>query len=111
MSAGTTDLTIEAGATFSLALAYQNPDTTPVILTGWTAKWQARVSPSAAETVIDETPVIDGPTGTITLSLTAAQTALLEGPYEYAVELTGPGGTPVIRLVEGRVLVSPELVR
>lgn len=105
-------LNIEAGATFTRAFEYTNADGTVYPLTGYTAKLQIRETPEASLAALSVTPSINVATGTITVTLTAAQTSTLLLPkYVYAMELAGPGGEPVIRLVEGSVKVSPEVVR
>jgi carbohydrate-binding DOMON domain-containing protein len=103
-------LEIEAGATFSLELEYKNEDGTLFDFTNWTAKAQIRQTPSAAS-ALEITTAINAATSVITISLTATQTSTLTAPnYVWAMELTKTDGT-VIRLVEGAVRVSPEVVR
>jgi hypothetical protein len=49
--------------------------------------------------------------GEVVLSLTATQTGtLVNSPYLYQIELHGPDAE-VIRLVQGQVSVSPEVVK
>jgi hypothetical protein len=113
------DLVVEAGATFSKAYRYlqATPDELtgirpPVDLAGWTASLQVRAHPKSATTIVDTVPVIDVPTGTIPIVMTAQETALLTATGAvWALELAAPGGEPVVRLVKGRVLVDPETVR
>jgi hypothetical protein len=104
-------LEIEAGATFSLEFEYKNDDGTLFDFTGWTAKAQIRQTPSAASAV-EITTAINTATSVVTISLTANQTSSLTLPnYVWAMELTQTVGGRVIRLVEGAVRVSPEIVR
>lgn len=105
-------LLIEAGATYNgLQFQYlEDDEVTPVDLTGYTAKMQIRQTPSSP-LVVETTPSINVTAATIDISLTAEQTGLLVEPrYVYGVELTGPGGVPVIRFVEGEILATPEVV-
>jgi hypothetical protein len=103
-------LEIEAGATFSLEFEYKNEDGTLFDFTGWTAKAQIRQTPSSSS-FLEVTTAINAATSVITISLTATQTSTLTFPaYVWAMELSKNDGT-VIRLVEGAVRVSPEVVR
>lgn len=102
-------LNIEAGATFKRQFEYTNDDGTVFNLTGYTALMHIRESADAA-LALAVVPTIDVPTGTISVTITAAQTSTLSLPkYVYALELTSASN--VIRLVEGKVAVSPEVVR
>jgi hypothetical protein len=107
----TVNLLVEAGATFTRQIAYTNPDGTVFNLSGYTAQLQVREtakSPTAALTI---TPLIDVPTGVVSFTFTATQTATLTASkYVWAIELTHTDGT-VIRFVEGDISVSPEVVR
>jgi len=104
-------LEIEAGATFSLEFEYKNDDGTLFDFTGWTAKAQIRQTPSSA-TALEITTSINTSTSVITISLTAVQTATLTATnYVWAMELTQTATSKVVRLVEGGVTVSPEVVR
>lgn len=104
-------LEIEAGATFSLEFEYTNDDGTLFDFDGWTAKAQIRQTPGAASAV-EITTSIDSEASVITISLTATQTgSLTSSNYVWAMELTNATSGTVIRLVEGAVRVSPEVVR
>lgn len=106
-------LFIEAGSTFSeVQFQYlQDDGITPVDLTGYTAKMQLRLKPSSP-VALEIFPTIDSETGTVSVNMTAEETAELTRPkYIYAIELTANSNEPVIRLIEGDVLVSLEVVR
>lgn len=104
-------LEIEAGATFSLEFEYKNDDGTLFDFDGWTAKAQIRQTPSSSSAV-EITTAINAETSVITISLTATQTSSLTATnYVWAMELTETATARVIRLVEGAVRVSPEIVR
>jgi carbohydrate-binding DOMON domain-containing protein len=104
-------LEIEAGATFSLEFEYRNDNGTLFDFTGWTAKAQIRQTPSSAS-ALEITTAINAGTSVITISLTAVQTATLTATnYVWAMELTQTSTSKVVRLVEGGVVVSPEVVR
>lgn len=105
------NLHVEAGATFERSLVYTNDDGSLFDLTGYTAELQVRLTPTSATAVIDIEPQINVQTATISWQFTAAQTALLTASsYVYAIELTNQSGF-VIRLMEGSVIPSPEVVR
>lgn len=102
---------VDAGATLIRQFEYTNPDGSPVDMTGYTARFQARFQPHTS-LIIEAEPDIDVENGLVTLTLTAEQTSLLVWPeYVYAIELTHETGEPVIRLVGGSLVVSPEVVR
>ncbi len=104
-------LHIEAGATFERQFEYAEEDGTLFDLTGYTATVQIREK-ADTDLVLEIMPEIDVPSATISLVIPAESTSLLVLPrYVWAMEITAPGGEPVIRLVEGKVLVSPEVVR
>ena len=105
-------LFIEAGSTFSeIQFQYLEDDgVTPVDLTGYTALMQIRRTPST-ELALEVVPTIDTVDAIVSLNITAAETSTLVDPkYIYGIELIAEGGEPVIRFVEGDVLVSPEVV-
>jgi hypothetical protein len=104
-------MNIDAGATFTRQFEYLNDDGTPFDLSDYTALFQARFKPDT-DLVLESEPTIDLETGTVSLTLTAEQTATLIRPeYVYAIELIHTTNEPVIRLVGGTILVSPEVVR
>lgn len=115
MAAGTLNFTIEQGATFNLLLTWEI-DTVPVNLTGYTARLQARVDVEDSEVILSLTTTnggitLGGSAGTISLDQTATQTTLLPaGTYVYDLELIAPNST-VTRLVQGELLISPEVTR
>jgi hypothetical protein len=115
MSAGTLDFTIEQGATFNLVLTWK-VNTVLVNLTGYTARLAARVDVEDSEVILSLTTsnggiTLGGALGTISLDQTATQTALLAaGTYVYDLELAAGSGT-VTRLVQGELIVSPEVTR
>jgi len=110
------------GATFSTEpIVVNNPDGTPVDLTGWTGRmtiWREDASPddplyvlgnAAGETGL----VIDGPNGSITASVAASDVNNQideDGElWPFRLVLTNPNATPeyVERLVQGYVVAQP----
>jgi hypothetical protein len=104
-------MNIDAGATFTRQFEYLNDDGTPFDLSDFTALFQARFKPDT-DLVLESEPEIDVETGMVSLTLTSEETAsLVREQYVYAMELIHTTGEPVIRLVGGTILVSPEVVR
>jgi len=105
-------LNIDAGATYPLGIEVTNDDGSVFPLAGYTSKLQIREAPTSAEAVITVNAVISTLTGHLDLTIPAASTSLLvKDSYVYAVELTASGGEPVYRIAEGKVFVSPEVVK
>lgn len=101
---------IDAGASYAVVFEYTDAESNPIDLTGYTAKLQIRDFPSSPTVVFESEPSITASTGTITFSMNPTQTsALIKSKYVYALELTLNNN--VIRLIEGEVFVSPEVVR
>ena len=139
MAAGVYDFVDEAsceqGATFTKAFDFFDDEeaTDPQDLTGLNFRMQVRASIPATDVLAEFvssglTAEGDAPAnGTITLgdddlgnnnnritlSMSAAQTALIEGGvYRYDIESVSSGGTPVVvRLLQGKFRVSPEVTR
>jgi len=86
-----------------------------VDITGYTARMQLRSLPNDAYAVLTLTNTsgitIDGPTGTLAVHATAAQTAaIIAGPYYYDLEITSPTGVKT-RIVQGELNVNAEVTR
>lgn len=111
MPAASHDLAVEAGATFSTSFTYQDFAGAPIPLTGYVAVFQARRKLADAVPVITKTLAISA-SSTMTVYLTAVETAaLVKGGLAYGIELHSPDPDLVIRLVQGKLTVSPEVVR
>ena len=116
-------LYIEQGATFKLGFAWVmestvTPDTPgdPYDLTGCIARMQIRRSLST--TVIVEATTengkitIDGPNGHISVVLEDEDTDLLTmRAAVYDLEVEYPSGGDVVRLLQGKITVSPNVTR
>lgn len=123
MTAGVYNMLIEQGATFTQEFLWQNgtpgcPPTnlTPVDLTDYSAIMQIRATINSpvvlyeASTLIGNI-VLGGVLGTITLTITATETAAFDWTRGvYNLNLESSGGI-VTRLVQGAVAVSPEVTR
>lgn len=104
MSAATQDITIEQGVDYSIDLAV-TIDAVAWDLTGYTAEATVREDYNTAATSMTAT-ITNAAGGLITVSLTAAQTALLfytSGVWDLIVT---SGGGVVTRLLQGTVTVT-----
>jgi hypothetical protein len=109
---------IDQGADWFFNVTYQNPNGTPINLTGYTAACQLRSLPSSPSAVLTLTTqnggiTITAATGVVALRATAAQTmAIDEGNYVYDLEIYSPANPSVVtRLVQGQITVSAEVTR
>lgn len=115
--AGKYNFPCDQGATFNRVVYWKQPDgTSPVILTGFTARMQVRkhksVSsepPLATLTTENGKISIDGPNGAVSLALSDTDTdAIPAGRWHYDLELKSSGGI-VTRLLEGRFVVDAQV--
>lgn len=110
--ASISNLAIDQGTTYTATISVVNDSGTARNLTGYTGRAQLKRSyytnSNTAFTV-----TIDNPTdGEIDLSLTATQTSALKaGRYVYDVELVETATNIVERVVEGIVVVYPEVTK
>lgn len=109
MSAGLHDFEIEQGTTFTKDVVYK-PGGVAANLTGYTATLIAKCNKQDAEKVLDlstPTEIILTPlTGTLTISLTATETAALSFKNAY-YELVIINGAYKKRILEGKITLSP----
>lgn len=116
MTAAVRDFTIEQGATFSQDIVWRDSDNTPVNLTGYTARMQARRSKTAEDVAVDLSTqnggiVLGGNTGRITLKISAAITGTYTWPRAYYdLEVVSPDGN-VRRLLQGELNLSVGVTR
>lgn len=103
------NIVIDQGQTFSFSFTVNESDGTPKQLDDYTVNSQMRKS-YYSSTATDFTTAKVNSTGTITISLTAAQTsAIKSGRYVYDVEIESL--TETLRVHEGIVIVTPEVTR
>lgn len=104
---------VQQGATFTLNFtAYTSTAlTTAYDFTGYTLAAKARRHyDSTAAAVSFTATILSATAGTGRLALTSTQTAALtEGYYVYDVEATNSTGASVLRILEGRMLVTPQV--
>jgi hypothetical protein len=108
LSAGEWDLYIEQGSTFVQEFVVDDdPDFT---WAGWSARSQIRSEASAnGELLLDLTDYLTVVGGTIRVAVPAAVTATLTRNGRWDLEVVQ--GSTVVRLLNGRVEVSPEVTR
>ena len=113
--AGKLNLTIEQGATFNPVLTYTDDQVPPVAidLSGYDARMHIRAAKGDA-TTLDELSVgsgitLGGVAGTIALLITDTDTAAYTWTKAvYDLEIISAGGI-VTRLLQGAVIVTPEV--
>ena len=115
MAATTYDILIEQGATYSQVVTYKESGVA-VNLTGYTARMQVRSTLESATTVVELTTAngritLGGAAGTITLTISATDTAsLTAGRGVYDLELVSGSGI-VTRLLQGVATISRNVTR
>ena len=102
------------GSTFNQVLTYYIDDVL-VNLTGYTARMQVREKYTSTVKQLDLNTsnggiVLGGALGTITVNVTATQTAAIF-PKEYVYDLEIVYGSNVIRLIQGKFIVLAEVTR
>lgn len=109
------DLCIAQGATFQKVITWKS-DGVLVDLTGYSARSQIRATSESATPLIELTTAngriaLGGAAGTITLTISATDSAsLTAGRGVYDLELVAPNGT-VTRLLQGTVTISRNITR
>jgi hypothetical protein len=116
MAATKYDLTIEQGVSLNLSMFLKNPDNSVMDLSGYTARMHIRQYVFDTSFLIELTTengriVFSIVNGSLTLRLTASETAILSVKRAvYDLELVHSSGN-VIRLIEGTVNISTEVTR
>lgn len=112
---GILNLTLSQGATWNVSMTYQNAEGQPIDLTNYDARMQARTSYDAANAILDIADgsgiILGGTTGEVTISVPAGTTANIPAAqYVYDLELIS-SANEVTRLIEGTLIVTPEVTR
>ncbi len=106
-----TELTIEQRATFSTKINVEDIYGSPINLSSYTTGSMMRKSYYSNTSYTISTSISDAANGEITLSMTAANTALLtSGRYVYDVIIESSSNT-VTRVIEGIATVLPSVTR
>lgn len=115
MNPGKYNFTIRQGASFSRVLTWKDAAGVAINLTGYTARMQIRAAVGSSTVILDLNTTngrltLGGVAGTITMALTAVETALLDwavAPYDLEM-VTGATVTP---LLEGYATLRKEVTR
>lgn len=114
--ASTYNISIDQGATYTLAISYKDSNGAAINLTNYTAAMQLRSTYTSVDAVLSlSSPsngiVITGATGLISITITDTQTsALSSNNFVYDLEITSSSNVKT-RLIQGIVTVSPEVTR
>jgi hypothetical protein len=104
------NIIIDQGTTFTTVINLTDDNGDAIDLTGYTGDSEMRKHYTSSNSQSFSIS-LGGTSGSVTLSLTATQTAnLTPGRYVYDVEVTS-GSNVVSRIVEGIVTVTPEVTR
>ncbi len=117
--AGRYDLYIDQGSTFTRTFVYKDSNGVAQDLTGFTARMMIRKTHNATgDPLFDTDPfgtslAIPVPAdGSIILSMTDEDTAALPAPLEGVWDLEIEDGSGVVtRIIEGKVITSPNVTR
>ena len=116
MPASIYNLNIEQGATFTRTITWKDSTGAAVNLTGYTARMQIRERVESTSALVSLTQAsgitLGGAAGTVVITITPTQTDALPNIKKgvYDLELVSNGGI-VTRLLQGEVVVSPQVTR
>lgn len=130
MSAGKHNFTCEQGATFDRTLTYRDNEGASIDLSNYTARMHVReytggdlivaLYSDTSQGSSNGYAILNGPTelyedganGNIRLFIAAANTAnLVSGSLKYDLEIENTVTNEVVRLIEGKFNVVPEITR
>jgi len=103
ISPGTYNISLQRRADYSVVLQFKDSNDAAINLTGWTVASQIWNKPRTTKVADFAVAYTDRSTGTVTLSLTPEQTALIDTTYYYDVLLTNDSGVKEYYL-EGTVV-------
>ena len=112
MTAANHNLTIDQGSDFAIDLVVSDAGTVKN-LTGYSARAQMRTTKSAAAVAATFSCTITNATGgTVKMELSnSTSSALSPGKYYYDLELYTANNVIVARLIQGTVILTPEVTR
>lgn len=120
MAAAEQNLEMDQGAYWSKLISWTDESDLPVDVTGYTARMQIRKKVDSRSSLLDLTTengriTLGGTAGTILLEIEAEDTAELPATptdhrWSYDLEMV-PAGGKVVRLMQGKLIVSPEVTR
>jgi hypothetical protein len=115
-------MVVDQGSSFTRVVTWRDESSTPVNITGYTARMKVKRAYSSTSTLLSLTLSsglsLGGTAGTITITITAGQTAALPVQVDgairdplvavYDLELVSGSGQ-VTRLLEGNFIITPEV--
>ncbi len=112
---GNYDITIYQGASFSQVFTWKDENGAAINLTGYTARLKVRPAIDSSTVLISLADgsgiTLGGAAGTITVSISATDTAALTAMLGvYDLELISGSGA-VTRLLQGNLIISNEVTR
>lgn len=120
-SDGSVDLTGKQGGTWTFTVTANQPNGTPMDLTGYSGRGQIRKAYDSAAVTKSFTCTIPAPTtGVVSVSMSASDTAGIPcgklptdtaSTYVYDIELYTGSPETVIRILEGKLFVDAEVTR
>jgi tRNA A37 threonylcarbamoyltransferase TsaD len=111
------DICIFQGATFNQTLFYETGEpSAPVNLAGYTAKMHIRSKPESKALILELSTsngriVLNEATGSIRLFISASDSALLSVCDKAVYDLELTTGAVTTRILQGNVIISPEVTR
>ena len=113
------DICIFQGATFNQTLFYETGEpSAPVDLSGFTAKMQIRSKPESKAVILELSTavgngriILNESTGSIRLFISASDTATLSVCDKDVYDLELYNGAVTTRILQGNVIISPEVTR
>lgn len=111
------DICIFQGATFNQTLFYETGEpSAPVNLSGYTAKMHIRSKPESKALILELSTnngriVLNEATGSIRLFISASDTAFLSSCDKAVYDLELTTGSVTTRVLQGNVIISPEVTR
>jgi hypothetical protein len=114
MTSNVYNFTINQGETFSKLITWRDSAGALINLTGYTARMDLRRKATDTTSLLSLTTansriVLGGALGTITLAISATETALLTGVYVYDLEMVN--GSNVKRLLQGQIEIDLEVTK
>ncbi len=112
MPAAKLNMTIEQGTTWSKGLELTSPDGSALDITGHSFRGQMRAAFASADPAATfACGIVEAAAGTVSIALDEnTTTGIQAGTYVYDIEMVSPDGS-VIRLMEGKIQVTPEVTR
>ena len=110
--AAVSNLAIDQGTTFTVTITVTDDTGSARNLTNYFARSQMRKSYGSSTSYTFTASVYDAATGKVRLQLTSTQTsAIPAGRYLYDIEITNTSTTAKTRILEGIVIVTPEITQ